>query len=183
MYSFLSKHPRYSEMDDVLLMGMMNQISIQNRREFRSIYLKSVSSSARITHSTLFSVEFFEISSNTIRSIFKLFSQCPRSVFGTSVEIVGMASSWTSLKILKWIANCAHVRRIIGNRSLWYFSQVFTANKTLSRLMGLPCGRRDNNLSQLWLKLCAIVLHRKCFLPWRKWHNQIRSGYRSKAQS
>lgn len=103
-----------------------------------SIYLKSVSSSAMTIHSTFFSVEFFAISSNTSRKILKLFSQCPRSVFSTFVAIVGIAPSRTSLKILKWIVNCAQVRRIIGKRSLWYFSQVFTANKTLSRLMGLP---------------------------------------------
>lgn len=138
-------------------------------------------------HSTFRKVEFFVISSKTSRRIFKVFSQCPRSVLGMSVETVGMPSSLTSLKTLKWIVNCAHVRRIIGKRSLWNFSQVFTANKTLSRLMGLPWRKSDNNLSQLYevttWTFRFFVLHNKCSHPSRKWHMQIRSGCRSKAQA
>lgn len=149
------------------------------------LYLKSVSSSAMTIHSTLFSVEFLMISSSTRRRIFRLFSQWPRSVLGICVEMVGMASSRTSLKILKWIVNCAQERRIIGKRSLWYFSQVFTANKTLSSLNGLPWRESNNNLSQLYdfttLRKELCRLHRRCPRPSRKWHIRARGGRTSKA--
>lgn len=107
------------------------------------IYLKSVSSSAKITHSIPFKVEFFAISLSIRRKLFMLFSQWPCSVFATPVDIVGIASSCFSENILKWNVKRAQVLRINGNRSLWYFSQVLTANKTLSRLMALPWRERE----------------------------------------
>lgn len=94
-----------------------------------SIHLSIVSSSANTIHSKFFKLLFADISSRSNLKIDRLFSQCPVSVFGMFVLIVGIFLSAKKKKIWKFQL-LMNISNKFWNFFIFYFFGISTFNIT-----------------------------------------------------